>query len=281
MAIDAAHQRKQAPARPSRRPSLTSAGLDLLVASLAGGALAVGLASRGFSLVTASSVLGVDALVEIAVCGVGALVATWLAASALLALGCLGARLVGSSWRLGERMVHRCAPAVVRRTLVLAVGATVGLGAATGASAAVHPAPTPSVAAVTVADDDLGWVATTPLVKETASPTAAPVETADPSPVLRTPPSTPAAVTPVAEAMAAPAEPAATLAAAADQSVVVVAGDSLWAIAARHLDPHATDAQIAAAWPAWYHANAATIGPDPGVIVPGQVLAAPQDGATP
>ena len=37
--------------------------------------------------------------------------------------------------------------------------------------------------------------------------------------------------------------------------VVVAAGDSLWSIAARHLPPSATDAQVAAAWPRWYEAN--------------------------
>jgi hypothetical protein len=60
-----------------------------------------------------------------------------------------------------------------------------------------------------------------------------------------------------------------------DAAVVVVRGDTLWDIAARHLPAGASDAQVAAAWPAWYAANAATIGPDPSVIRPGQILAVP------
>jgi hypothetical protein len=57
--------------------------------------------------------------------------------------------------------------------------------------------------------------------------------------------------------------------------VTVSPGDSLWLIAARRLDPDATPAQVAAAWPRWYAANRAVIGDDPALIRPGQVLAAP------
>ena len=41
----------------------------------------------------------------------------------------------------------------------------------------------------------------------------------------------------------------------APPEVVVRRGDSLWAIAARHLGPDASDAEIARAWPAWFEAN--------------------------
>ena len=53
-------------------------------------------------------------------------------------------------------------------------------------------------------------------------------------------------------------------------------GDSLWAIAARHLGPGATDAEVAEEWPRWYAANRAVIGPDPDLVLPGQVLRAPE-----
>ncbi|MGO4384561.1 LysM peptidoglycan-binding domain-containing protein [Specibacter sp. RAF43] len=58
-------------------------------------------------------------------------------------------------------------------------------------------------------------------------------------------------------------------------SVVVHAGDSLWSIAAASLGPYATDVEVSAAWPAWYRTNRAVIGPDPNVILPGQLLQAP------
>jgi nucleoid-associated protein YgaU len=62
---------------------------------------------------------------------------------------------------------------------------------------------------------------------------------------------------------------------AAAQAVVVRAGDSLWSIAANQLGPQATDAEIAAHWPRWYERNRETIGSNPHLIIPGQVLEAP------
>ena len=56
---------------------------------------------------------------------------------------------------------------------------------------------------------------------------------------------------------------------------VVRRGDTLWDIAARHLGPGASAVDISRAWPAWYDANRAVIGPDPGVIRPGELLSAP------
>ena len=213
----------------------------------------------------------VDAVIEVAVAGVGALVAAWLAAGALLATVCVVVRAAGASWRAGERLVHRCAPQVVRKALVLAVGAGIGLGVATGASAAV-PEPSASVAAVEAVPDDLGWTVTTE-----ATPTAAPPITAaepSPGPDPTTAPPPVAAAAPVTEAAVVEITAAAQPATAPDD-IVVAAGDSLWAIAARHLPPGATDAEVAAAWPRWYEANSGVIGADPGLIQPGQVLTVP------
>jgi len=57
--------------------------------------------------------------------------------------------------------------------------------------------------------------------------------------------------------------------------VVVKPGDTLWSIAAKDLGPNATPEDIAARWPAWYAANRQSIGPDPDLILPGQVLRIP------
>jgi LysM domain len=62
--------------------------------------------------------------------------------------------------------------------------------------------------------------------------------------------------------------------------VTVRPGDSLWAIAARHLDPRATDQAIADEWRRWYAANRTGIGPNPDLIYPGMVLRAPTRKAT-
>jgi nucleoid-associated protein YgaU len=62
-------------------------------------------------------------------------------------------------------------------------------------------------------------------------------------------------------------------------SHVVVRGDCLWDIAAGRLaasGASVTDAAVADAVQAWWSANADVIGPDPDLLLPGQVLRAPQ-----
>lgn len=61
----------------------------------------------------------------------------------------------------------------------------------------------------------------------------------------------------------------------AGATVTVRPGDTLWAIAERHLGPQADAAQIDTAWRHWHSANAAAIGSDPDLIVPGQRLSPP------
>jgi nucleoid-associated protein YgaU len=62
---------------------------------------------------------------------------------------------------------------------------------------------------------------------------------------------------------------------ATDEEIVVRRGDTLWAIAARHLGSDATDDEVARAWPRWWAANHAVIGDDPDRILPGQRLTPP------
>lgn len=58
-------------------------------------------------------------------------------------------------------------------------------------------------------------------------------------------------------------------------SVIVLPGDSLWAIAARSLPASATVSDIAAATARWHSANRAVIGANPHLIFPGQQLTPP------
>ncbi len=61
--------------------------------------------------------------------------------------------------------------------------------------------------------------------------------------------------------------------------VVVRRGDTLWSIATRHLGAGATTADVAHEWPRWWRANRATIGADPDLLLPGQVLVPPAPGS--
>lgn len=56
---------------------------------------------------------------------------------------------------------------------------------------------------------------------------------------------------------------------------VVRAGDTLWEIASRDLDPTTSPTVIAAVMRRWYAANRAVIGADPNLILPGQHLTRP------
>lgn len=58
--------------------------------------------------------------------------------------------------------------------------------------------------------------------------------------------------------------------------VTVLAGDTLWDIAKKDLGPGASDVEVALHWPRWYQANRTLIGLSPDVLLPGQVLHAPQ-----
>jgi hypothetical protein len=59
------------------------------------------------------------------------------------------------------------------------------------------------------------------------------------------------------------------------RTVDVVAGDTLWDLAEADLPAHASAAEIDARWRAIHAANRGVIGPDPGLILPGQRLRLP------
>jgi len=183
----------------------------------------------------------------------------------MLALGVLLALLAqvpgvvgGAAGRVGAAVT----PALVRRAVAVALGATVVAGVAPGAAAgspatvlAPAPPPDPSFAPLpdpgwaplrsTATTRDAGWVPSPPVVR--------------PQPDVRV-------LSPAARAGAT---------SEASLEVVVRRGDSLWEIAARHLGPDASDAQIARAWPAWFEANREVVGEDPDLLRPGQRLRTP------
>lgn len=70
--------------------------------------------------------------------------------------------------------------------------------------------------------------------------------------------------------------PRRTVAADRERVQVVRPGESLWAVAQRVLGPLANDEEIAREWPRWYLANQEAIGPNPNLVLPGQLLQPPQ-----
>ncbi|GAB3088871.1 hypothetical protein [Nocardioides zeae] len=188
----------------------------------------------------------------------------------LVALVCVDA-LRGS-----ERRRRGC-PAALRRGVLLALGATTAVALAQPASA--QPAAGPAGEPSTTGDTTVGAVTAAGAVAggRGASPTA---DLLDGLPL----PDRPGGTIP-------DPGPAAAAGAAADQpdqpsqpdqpdqpsrpsrpSHVVVAGDDLWSIAAAHLPAAADDAAVLEATLALHRANAAVIGPDPDLILPGQRL---------
>lgn len=145
------------PGQPVRVRGAAVVGLTAATGAAALTAVLLGLRTATLADVAAWRV---ESAVELGVTAIGALVAAWLAAAAGVAVVCAVVRAVGASWRTGERLVQRWAPAMVRRVLVLAIGAGVGLAGATGATAAT-PAGPDTPPAVSSVPSDLGWTPTT------------------------------------------------------------------------------------------------------------------------
>jgi nucleoid-associated protein YgaU len=205
-----------------------------------------------------------------------------VAVAALAHLPAVGALARGAAGRLTPGLLRRAVEHAVTAGLVASLAATLQPVTASAATrpAAVMPAGGPGAAAAGAPLDWPGLPAlTSPLPVATSTGPAAPT-----SPGLPTvqphhhPPATVTLVSP-APRRSQPAGSAGSGAAATvhirDTTVVVRAGDTLWSIAAGRLGPGASATEISAAWHAWYAANRATIGPDPGLIQPGQQLVAP------
>ncbi|MGY1740749.1 MULTISPECIES: LysM peptidoglycan-binding domain-containing protein [unclassified Blastococcus] len=223
---------------------------------------------------------GADTVVAAVAAALAWLVWGWGALGVLLTALSAAPGAVGAVARaLGRLLV----PAAVRSTAAaaLGVGLVVGAPALTAcAPAGERPA---TVAAATVASPahaapvpDWPAAQATPEPATPPEPTTPPEATVPPDPTV--PPSTGAdAVPDTAAPDAAPAGPVPDWPAAGEH--VVVRGDSLWRIAAADLrarsgrEPDA--AEVARAVEAWWSANADVVGPDPDLLLPGQVLRAP------
>ncbi len=233
--------------RESTSALATVVGVDAVAAVLARaawlpggpGALAHAAPDRSLPLVLALALAGF---------------ALWLTATVLAGLA---AQAPGATGRWATATLRRLAPRAVRNTLAVTLGLTVltsTAGAAQAASPVGHVATTQSAPTFS-----LDWPVPSPPVVDLDRP--APNVHHDPSRGL-------SLVTPVPRRVPVPQEiPADT--------VVVQPGDSLWQIAASHLPRGAGRDAIERAWHQWYRTNRAVIGPDPGLIQPGQHLTPP------
>ena len=189
--------------------------------------------------------------------------AAGLLAWAVWAWGALGLALTAASALPGmlggaaRLALHVVLPAGARRSAALVLGLGLGVaGPLLGTAALMTPTPAAATDswAPSTAGTDLDWP---------VAPAALPV------------PDWPADATP-APAGAAPDWPSAPSPAGAH---VVVRGECLWHIASdRLLAQHGrmpTAGEVAAATRAWWQANADVIGPDPDLLLPGQVLSPP------
>ncbi|MBE7187828.1 LysM peptidoglycan-binding domain-containing protein [Jatrophihabitans endophyticus] len=194
---------------------------------------------------------GADGVVAVVASAALWAAAAWIAVGLLAALGSHLPGLAGRACRAATTVVL---PAAVRKVVIgavgvgLVVGPSVTTGTALAATTAASSAPRPP--GVAAAYTGVGSRRPGP---GPAWPTSSPHHPDRPGhdrPPRRQPSGT------------------------AD-TIRVRAGDSLWVIAARRLGADATPARTAAYWPRVYEANRSVIGPDPGLVTPGQVLDLP------
>jgi nucleoid-associated protein YgaU len=209
------------------------------------------------------------------VAAVGMTLSAWLGIG--LAVSALAA-LPGAFGKAAAIVAAYVAPALVRRAAAVALGTALSATAAPALAHAdgISPIRTSPTSTASVSHDlppDPAFVATGASTPATSLQEAADTGGADAYPH---PAHLPASAPRISAPLATDLGPLGGPQHQADPSTVtVVRGDSLWRIAARHLGPGATDAEVALEWPRWYAANRAVIGPDPAIIHAGQVLTVP------
>jgi resuscitation-promoting factor RpfA len=194
----------------------------------------------------------------------------WLGIAVVLEVA---STLPGAAGRGCAAVAAKTSPMLVRRIVHAVIGVSVLAGPLTAGSAfADGTSTTTSTSALVDRPNSLG-------VPTLAAPSSAPLALDRPAtafvPSLPPPAAKRTAAGPAALVTGVAHRDAGDRGDRSTHGYVVLRGDTLWDIAARHLGPGATAVDISRAWPAWYDANRAVIGPDPGVISPGQLLVPP------
>lgn len=267
--------------RPLGSDAILAAGILLLGALLAG--TGASLMERWQRSAERGQSLAFEDLLGIAVNTMGLIIVAWWFLSMLIAVASAALERTGNG-RAAE-ITGRFSPAFMRRLALAAVGLQLlGAPLAHGATDPGVPPPSPTsgtaIAAVWAPTEQAAAGASAlpsePAALATAvvggvggAATSASGDSLDPRWKPSAPVVDPGPLTahPVRSARQQPASAA---------PVTVVAGDSLWSIAARGLGGSpASDADVALEWPRWYQANRAVVGDNPDVLLPGQVLRPP------
>lgn len=234
----AEHGRPRRPVRRGRPGRCAAVALGWLLGTT--GALVVDRWLLAAAWREASTSSRLDGLLSALALLVTAAALTWLCAA-------VGASVAAETGGIGRRLAGPLAAALAPRSMQFAVRVVCGVAVA-------GPLGTlPAIAAEAAPADCAGTTCRTRLA-------ALPV------------PDRPDVVA----QQSATAVPASLRARPARPVVTVRRGDSLWSIAAAHLPSGADPGDIAAAWPRWYRANRAVLGPDPDLIHPGTELVAPE-----
>lgn len=218
---------------------------------------------HGWGQVRSPGPVAADEVVALLAAVAAAAVALWLAVGMVVSAAAL---LAG--WRLPGFV-----PAGLHRGVALALGMSL---VAVAMPAAAHPAPSQVASAQSTAAQSTPEPAGSPLAPDLGwTATAAP--SAQPPPIdpgwTPAPPAAPARTTELpSDPLLVPAHQRRTNDV---EQVAVHRGDTLWDLAARHLGADATDAEIASEWPRWHEANRDVVGPDPDLLLPGQLLLPP------
>lgn len=277
-------------------------GRTLALVMTAVAALAAGL--RGLQWLAAPARAGVgapgpaafDDLATVAAAVAAGAVLLWLCTGVVL---CALAELLRTRARGGTRLdalVRATAPALLQRWVASLLGAGVvgagalGVGAAPALAAPLdlHRAQTPALVRVLELPDvdrpiDAGRALPDldrPIARQPAAQDAGGAGTGAGGgalPASWTPdrPAAPARVVRQPPVHLVASAPGAAAALDREDVVPVRPGDTLWTLAARHLGPGATAAEVADAWPRWWSANRDVIGGDPDLLLPGQLLRPP------
>jgi LysM domain len=285
----------QAGLRPLAAMVLASASL---VVAAAAGSVFLGTALDAWAAVATPGPAGpADGILLITGLG-GALLALWLGLG--MALSALSA-LPGALGHLCRRLAGRVAPVAVRKVVAFILGTTLTAALIPGTAVAGmgHGRQEAVVTAQQVKRTSSGLLVAAPdasfrfASERQTAPAAIAVPSVPAVPAVpASPPDKGATVPQHQDAAPAPSwsperrlprqSPASGLRPAlragsspTSEAVVVLRGDTLWSIAARHLGPAASAADIEIEWHRWLATNREVIGDDPDLILPGQLLRLP------